>query len=82
MVEHSTHKPQIYNSNLPHVPRDRKKSFSNNDCFRLPDFSYDGRIKIVPEYRNEATSFNNIVWTKETVDKLINQFREGNLAAG
>jgi hypothetical protein len=48
----------------------------------LPDFSYDGRIKIVPEYRNEATSFNNIVWTKETVDKLINQFREGNLAAG
>ena len=50
--------------------------------FRLPDFSYDGRIKIVSEYRNEATSFTNVVWTKETVDNLVAQFKSGNLAAG
>ena len=48
----------------------------------MPDFSYDGRIKIVSDYRNEATSFSNIVWTKEKIEEQIRQFQSGNLNAG
>ncbi len=48
----------------------------------MPDFSYDGRIKIVSDYRNEATSFSNIVWTKERIEEQVKQFQSGNLNAG
>jgi hypothetical protein len=48
----------------------------------MPDFSYDGRIKIVTDYRNEATSYSNMVWTKETIEEQVRQFQSGNLNAG
>jgi len=44
---------------------------------RKSDFSYDGRLKIVSDYRAEKAEgqFKDIVWHKEAVDHLVQQFK-------
>ena len=58
-----------------HVQIKTKERF----VFRFPDFSYDGKIKIVTDYRDDSSQgqYSNIVWTKESIDGMVKQFKAG-----
>ena len=52
--------------------------------FRIPDFSYDGRINIVSDYRDDTSNgqYSKVIWSKKSVDSLVKQFQNGNLNSG
>jgi hypothetical protein len=51
---------------------------------RISDFSYDGRIKIVSDYRDDSSQgqYSKIIWSKKSINNLVKQFRSGNLESG
>jgi hypothetical protein len=59
------------------IDRDRLKTHLRLLQYRQSDFSYDGRLKIITDYRAEKAEgyFKDIVWHKEAIDQLVQQFR-------